>query len=104
MRWRRSPTSAHPTAATSTVLQAARTLLQEACPLIERRGLTLIGVAVTNLADDLPAQLRLPLGPGDSAVLDVALDEIRSRFGPEAVSRAVLLGRRPELAVPLLPD
>ncbi len=100
----RSRTLAHPTAATATVLEAAHTLLAEARPLIEQRGLTLIGIAVTNLVDDLPAQLRLPLSPDDSQVLDVALDEIRSRFGTEAVSRAVLLGRRPEFVVPLLPD
>jgi len=64
----------------------------------------LIGLTVTNLVDDLPAQLRLPLSPDDSEVIDAALDEIRNRFGSDAVSRAVLLGRRPELVVPLLPD
>ena len=79
-------------------------LLAEAGPLIARRGLTLIGVTLTNLADDLPAQLRIPLGPDDRGILDVALDEIRCRFGPDAVSRAALLGRRPDLVVPLLPD
>lgn len=100
----RSCTLAHPTAATATVLEVARTLLAEAQPLIARRGLTLIGLTVTNLVDDLPAQLRLPLSPDDSEVIDAALDEIRNRFGSDAVSRAVLLGRRPELVVPLLPD
>ena len=79
-------------------------LLAAARPLIARRGLTLIGVTLTNLADDLPAQLQIPLGPDDGGILDLALDEIRSRFGPDAVSRAALLGRRPDLVVPLLPD
>ena len=100
----RSSTLAHPTSGTATVLEAARILLAEARPLIARRGLTLIGVTLTNLADDLPAQLRIPLDPDDGGILDVALDEIRSRFGPDAVSRAALLGRRPDLVVPLLPD
>ena len=71
---------------------------------MRERGLTLIGVALTNLADDLPLQLRLPFEPDDRMLLDEALDEIRDRYGTTAVTRAVLLGRGGELAVPLLPD
>jgi DNA polymerase-4 len=100
----RSHTLRHPTAQTETILGAARSLLTIALPTIERRGLTLIGVAIANLADDLPIQLCLPLGPDDGAILDAALDEIRNRFGPSAISRAVLLGREPGFAMPLLPD
>jgi DNA polymerase IV len=99
----RSTTLAHPTARTAVVLEAARGLLEDAQPLVRERGLTLIGVALTNLADDLPLQLRLPFEPDDRLLLDEALDEIRDRYGTAAVTRAVLLGRR-ELAVPLLPD
>jgi DNA polymerase-4 len=36
--------------------------------------------------------------------LDVALDEIRRRYGADAVTRAVLLGRSQGFEVPLLPD
>jgi DNA polymerase-4 len=36
--------------------------------------------------------------------LDAALDEIRGRFGPKAVIRAVLLGRDQGPSMPLLPD
>jgi DNA polymerase IV len=100
----RSHTLRYPTAQTETILGAARSLLTIALPTIERRGLTLIGVAIANLADDLPIQLCLPLGPDDGAILDAALDEIRNRFGPTAISRAVLLGREPGFAMPLLPD
>jgi DNA polymerase-4 len=100
----RSQTLAHPTAGTRTVLEAARGLFVSALPLVEARGLTLIGVAVTNLDDDLPLQLRLPFDADDGALLDAALDEIRTRFGAAALTRAVLLGRRPDLAMPLLPD
>jgi DNA polymerase-4 len=100
----RSCTLPHPTARTATVLAAARTLLAAARPLIERRGLTLLGVTVTNLTDDLPLQLPLPLDPDDGTLLDAALDEIRDRYGSNAVLRAVLLGRRASLAMPLLPD
>jgi hypothetical protein len=31
------------------------------------------------------------------------LDDIRERFGSEAITRAVLIGRRRHLEVPLLP-
>ena len=64
----------------------------------------MVGIALTNLADDLPFQLPLPFEPDDAARLDAALDEIRDRFGPAAVTPGVLLGRRPGLTVPLLPD
>ena len=100
----RSHTLAHPTAQTATVLAAARGLLASSQPLIDHRGLTLVGVAVANLADDLPCQLRLPLDPADSAALDAAVDEVRARFGTAAVTRAVLLDRARHLEMPLLDD
>ena len=99
----RSHTLRHPTAMTQVVLAVARGLLVAARPSIERRGLTLIGVAIANLDDDLPRQLCLPFDPEDGAVLDGALDEIRNRFGSSAVTRAVLLGRPSGLTVPQLP-
>jgi DNA polymerase-4 len=70
-------------------------------PLIRRRGLTLVGVTVANL-EDTGAQLALPLDP--YVALDAALDEVRDRFGSDAVTRAVLLGRHQGFDVPLLPD
>ena len=99
----RSQTLRHSTA-TEIVLAVARGLLSAARPSIDRRGLTLIGVAIANLDDDLPCQLTLPLGAENGAVLDRALDEIRSRFGSTAITRAVLLGRPSGLTMPLLPD
>ena len=39
-----------------------------------------------------------------NADLDAALDQVRERFGADAVTRAVLLGRDQGLTVPLLPD
>ncbi|PWU17920.1 MAG: DNA polymerase IV [Candidatus Rokuibacteriota bacterium] len=100
----RSRTLTHPTSQTSTVLAAARNLLATTTPVIERRGLTLIGVTIANLSDDLPLQLCLELDADEGALLDAALDEIRSRYGPQAVTRAILLSRPSRPAMPLLPD
>ena len=100
----RSYTLPHPTAQTRPILTAARTLLATAQPLIQRRGLTLIGVTIANLENDLPLQLCLPFDCDNGELLDAALDEIRTRYGPTAVTRGILLGRRPALDMPLLPD
>jgi DNA polymerase-4 len=89
---------------TDAILAAARGLLAASLPLVERRGLTLIGVAVANLESDEALQLVLPLDGHDRDALDAAVDEIRVRYGLEALTRAVLLGRSPGLAMPLLPD
>ncbi len=72
--------------------------------MIERRGLTLVGVAVANLDNDDVVQLVLPIDRHDGSELDAALDAVRSRFGTAAITRAVLLGRDPGLTMPLLPD
>jgi len=100
----RSHTLPHLTSHTRTFVEAARSLLGQALPLVEQRGLTLIGLTIANLDNDLPFQLCLPLDTGDSALLDAALDEIRNRYGSSAVTRAVLVGRRPDVTMPLLPD
>jgi DNA polymerase-4 len=100
----RSHTLPLATAHTQTVLTTARGLLTTAVPMIERQGLTLVGVAVANLDNDSAIQLTLPFDRHSGDALDAALDEARDRFGPTAVTRAVLLGRDPGLTVPMLPD
>jgi DNA polymerase-4 len=100
----RSHTLPWATAETRTIVIAARTLLTEAMPLIERRGLTLIGLSVANLDDDEAVQLELPFDRRGDGALDRALDEVRERFGSGAVTRAVLLNRRPHVEMPMLPD
>ena len=99
----RSHTLPRATAQTQTVLATARALMTTVMPMIERQGLTLVGVAVGNLDDDGAIQLTLPLD-GDRSALDDALDDVRDRFGSTAVTRAVLLGRDTGLSVPMLPD
>jgi DNA polymerase IV len=100
----RSHTLPRSTAHTGTILETTRELLAAAMPTIEREGLTLVGISVANLDDDGVLQLVLPLEGHDGIALDEALDQIRERFGPNAVIRAVLLGRDHGLTVPLLPD
>ncbi|MEU7784419.1 MULTISPECIES: DNA polymerase IV [unclassified Amycolatopsis] len=100
----RSHTLTEPTAGTGVLLTAARELLVAALPLIADRGITLLGAALSNLADDDPFQLTLPFERQRATELDTALDAVRDRFGKAAVTRAVLLGRPDDLEVPMLPD
>jgi DNA polymerase-4 len=98
----RSRTMPDPTDRTTQIRDTAQQLLDEIWPLIEQRGLTLIGVALTNLVDGREPQLTLALEPGSE--LDAALDGVRERFGTAAITRAVLLGQSGEDGVPILSD
>jgi DNA polymerase IV len=100
----RSHTLSEATANTQSILATARELLSMALPIIQRHGITLIGVTFTNLGDDRAIQLALPLERGGGHAIDAALDSVRDRFGSAAVTRAVLLGRDQGTSVPLLPD
>jgi DNA polymerase-4 len=87
----RSRTIAQPTNSTSVVRDLARDLLREAEPVIERRGLTLIGVAVSGLA---PRGAGVQLTLDDlGAELDAAIDAVRERFGNEVLSRGTSRAR-----------
>ena len=100
----RSHTLSDATAQTRTILATARGLLAAAMPMIERQGITLVGVALGNLSDDGSIQLALPFDRERASALDTALDDVRERYGSGAITRAVLLGRDQGLSVPLLPD
>jgi DNA polymerase-4 len=100
----RSHTLWEATARTQTILTIGRVLLAAAMPMIRDRGITLIGLTLSNLDDDSAIQLALPFDRSLAPAIDTTLDEVRDRFGSSAITRAVLLGRRQGLSVPLLPD
>ncbi len=100
----RSHTLPRPTCDTDAFLTALRTLVVTAMPLIERNGLTLLGVTLANLDPLDSVQLELPFAGHEPRVLDAAVDGIRDRFGTAAITRGVLVGRDPGMEVPLLPD
>ncbi|HEX6444603.1 MAG TPA: DNA polymerase IV [Streptosporangiales bacterium] len=100
----RSHTLYQATAQTDLILDTARQLVAAATPLIESRGITLVGFALGNLSDDDAIQLVLPFRRRAEDDIDTAFDEIRRRFGHAALTRAVLLGRDQGPTVPLLPD
>lgn len=100
----RSRTVATPTDRTAVLLAVARSLLAAAQGEISARGITLLGVSLTQLgrAGDLPPEL--PIDWSDGERLDTVLDAVRDRFGAASVSRAAQLGRDPGWSAPLLPE
>src|SRR4051812_6258979 len=66
----RSHTLADATFDTRVIMAEARTLLTAAIPTIEQKGITLVGVALTNLEDAGAAQLTLPFGREREQALD----------------------------------
>jgi DNA polymerase-4 len=102
----RSHTLPSATDRTEVLLAALRDLLHGALPIVHDRGITLLGVSLAALDDSDALQLELPFGRGcdDPRGLDAAMDAIRSRYGTEAITRAVLLGKDPGMAIPILPD
>lgn len=100
----RSHTLPRPTARTDRLLVVARSLLDVAAPMIAERGCTLVGVAVSGFDADAGVQLELPFGEPDMTSLDLALDDVRERYGSSAVLRASLVKRGEGFAMPTLPD
>src|SRR5271156_2705647 len=102
----RSHTLPWATSSTQTILATARALVASAAPLTAERGLTLIGFAVSEIDRSGAEQLMLPFAgeQRQAAVVDVAVDLVRRRYGKSALTRAVLVGREPGLEMPHLPD
>jgi len=108
----RSHTLPAATASTEAILEAVRRLLDATRPLIAERGITLLGVSLENLSPDDALQLELPLtdpagGRSTRAdrrpELDAAIDDLRDRFGSDAITRASLIDSD-SIEAPLLPD
>ncbi|MHA7984361.1 DNA polymerase IV [Rathayibacter sp. CAU 1779] len=100
----RSRTLRSPTDRTGMLLTVAHGLLAAALPEITERGITLIGVSLSQLGRADCIQPELPIDWDDGARLDSVLDAVRERFGATSVSRAAHLGRDPGLTAPLLPE
>ena len=100
----RSHTLLESTFETRTILAVGRELLVAAMPMIEERGATLVGLSLSNLADDAAIQLALPLEQRSVSALDSTVDELRERFGTDAITRASQLSRRLRPEMPTLPD
>jgi DNA polymerase-4 len=100
----RSHTLPLPTSHNDTILTVAQALLATARPVIEERGVTLIGLSVGHLDNDEAVQLTLPFDRRSSNALDLALDDVRERYGTSSVIRAGLLGRDTGMTMPMLPD
>jgi DNA polymerase-4 len=100
----RSSTLTHPTDRTDVLAEIAVGLLARARTTIDERGLTLIGAAVSGLAENRPVQLLLPFGGQDHAALDAALDQVKATFGRDAIGRASRVGHRAHRPAPMLPD
>ena len=76
-------------------------------PTIAEKGITLLGLSITNLSDADSIQLSLPFSEiafADGTSLDVSLDSIREKFGSLSIGRATNVGRDMGLSVPMLPD
>jgi len=97
----RSHTLPEATDQTAAALATARALLATAMPMIETKGITLIGVALSNLED---TDEQLVFSFDRKTALDRVLDRVRERYGSAAITRGVLVGRDEGLVVPLLPD
>ncbi|MBW9121803.1 DNA polymerase IV [Microbacterium trichothecenolyticum] len=100
----RSRSFRSPTDRTALILAVAQGLLAVAQPEIAERGITLIGVSLSQLGrvDGVPPEL--PIDWDDGVRLDTVLDAVRDRFGAASVSRAAQLGRDPGWSTPLLPE
>jgi DNA polymerase IV len=105
-RCTRSSTMERATSGTRDIAATAGELLRAARPLIEARGLTLIGVSLTNLVGEAPVQLTLQWrsAAARDQDLDVALDRVKHRFGTGVITRAALVGSEQAQSVPMLPD
>ena len=99
----RSLTMPRATDQSETILDTARTLLAAAVPLIEERGITLVGISLTNLENADPLQLTLTEDWRPHA-LDAALDRVKDRYGSDRDHARRPRRAQPGVVMPVLPD
>ena len=92
------------TQSTAEVLAALRRLVRTTWPVLEERGVTLVGISLSNLEPADSLQLTLPFERRDRSALDRTVDAIRDRFGSSAVGAVSMLRHGPGLEMPMLPD
>ena len=90
----RSRTLEYPTAASRTVLASARVLMAGAMPEIQKRGVTMVGVALMGIEDARGVQLEMPVEPPYRPPVDAVLDQVRELFGSGVLRRASALDSR----------
>lgn len=100
----RSRTLGFPSDRTAVLLTVARGLLAAAQPAIAERGISLLGISLSQLGRSDTFQPELPIDWEDGARLDTVLDAVRDRFGATSVARAAQLGHDPGWSAPLLPE
>jgi DNA polymerase IV len=100
----RAHSLADATAGTATIHATAAALLDAAWPIVEERGITLLGVSVGNLSDLEAVQLVLPFERKEAEGLDTVMDAVRDRFGRGALQRATTMRGDPGIQLPMLPD
>jgi DNA polymerase-4 len=90
----RRQTLDEPTDLDAELFAAVRTLFAPAYAevLLRRQGVRLIGVAATNLVQAAPADLFEAPARTRLRELTVALDKVRGKFGPDAVTSGKVLG------------
>ncbi len=92
------------TSATALIHATAAGVLDAAWPLVEQRGISLLGISVGNLADRDAVQLVLPFERCEAEQLDSVLDAVHERFGRTSIQRATTLRGDAGIQLPMLPD
>ena len=100
----RSHTVGSATDRTIVLLAVAQGLLAAAGPEIANRGVTLVGVSLSNLCRTDSHHPELPIDWNEQAQLDTVLDAVRDRFGATSIARAAQLGHDPGWSAPQLPE
>ena len=100
----RSHTVGRATGRTTVLLAVARALLTASQTEIADRGITLLGISLSQLGRSDDLQPELPIEWNEGERLDTVLDALHDKFGSASVTRAAQLGRDPGWSTPLLAE